>query len=170
MKDKFSKILVAIDGSKESMDAAEYAVTIAKKHNAALVALHVLPVWFTEELRDYPESNGVSGGGGAYITSVKGIIESYRFEAEDNWFNKIRQMCKEKEKENGIVTTTINFSSDVILPNKSVVAEIVSYAESNNIDLIVIGTRGRSGFKKLLLGSVASGVVTYVHCPVLVIK
>jgi nucleotide-binding universal stress UspA family protein len=38
------------------------------------------------------------------------------------------------------------------------------------VDLIVIGTRGRSGFKKLLLGSTASGVVTYSHCPVLVTK
>ena len=41
---------------------------------------------------------------------------------------------------------------------------------SHNVDLIVIGTRGRSGFKKLLLGSVASGVVTYAHCPVMVVK
>ena len=111
MKEKFSKILVAIDGSKESMDAAEYAVAIAKKHNAALVALHVVPVWFSEELRDYTESNGVNGG--TPITSIKGRIESYRLEAEEEWFNKIRQMGKEKE--NGIVTT-INFSSDVILP------------------------------------------------------
>ena len=165
MKDKVSKILVAVDDSKESMDAAEYAVAIAKKHNAVLVALHVLPIWFTEELRDYTESNGVSGG--AYIPSVKGRIESYRLEAEENWFNNIRQMGKEKE--NSIVTT-INFSSDVIVPNKSIVAEIVDYAENNNIDLLVIGTRGRSGVRRLLLGSVASGVVTYAHCPVLVIK
>jgi nucleotide-binding universal stress UspA family protein len=37
-------------------------------------------------------------------------------------------------------------------------------------NLIVIGTRGRSGLKKLMLGSVASDVVTYAHCPVLVVK
>ena len=36
--------------------------------------------------------------------------------------------------------------------------------------MIVVGTRGKSGFKKLLLGSVASGIVTYAHCPVLVVK
>jgi nucleotide-binding universal stress UspA family protein len=36
--------------------------------------------------------------------------------------------------------------------------------------LIVIGTKGRSGIKKLLLGSVASGVVTYAHCPVMIVK
>jgi nucleotide-binding universal stress UspA family protein len=47
---------------------------------------------------------------------------------------------------------------------------IVEYAENKNINLIVVGTRGISGFKKLLLGSVASGIVTYAHCPVLVVK
>ena len=49
-------------------------------------------------------------------------------------------------------------------------ATIVDYAESQNINLIVVGTRGRSGFSKVLLGSVASKVVTYAHCPVLVVK
>jgi nucleotide-binding universal stress UspA family protein len=47
---------------------------------------------------------------------------------------------------------------------------IIDYVEDNNIDLIVIGSRGRSEFKKLLLGSVASHIVTYAHCPVLVVK
>lgn len=47
---------------------------------------------------------------------------------------------------------------------------IVKYAEEKEIDLIVVGTRGRTGIKKILLGSVASGVVTYAHCPVIVVK
>jgi nucleotide-binding universal stress UspA family protein len=42
--------------------------------------------------------------------------------------------------------------------------------KNKKINLIVIGTRGISGFKKLLIGSVASGVITYAHCPVLVVK
>jgi nucleotide-binding universal stress UspA family protein len=46
----------------------------------------------------------------------------------------------------------------------------VEYAEEHKIDLIVIGTKGRSGIKKMLLGSTASGVVTYAHCPVMVVK
>jgi nucleotide-binding universal stress UspA family protein len=46
----------------------------------------------------------------------------------------------------------------------------VKYAEDKEIDLIVVGTRGRTGIKKILLGSVASGVVTYAHCPVIVVK
>jgi nucleotide-binding universal stress UspA family protein len=51
-----------------------------------------------------------------------------------------------------------------------VLPAIVDYAEKNKVDLIVVGTRGRSGFTKLLLGSVASGVVTYASCPVMVVK
>ena len=50
------------------------------------------------------------------------------------------------------------------------VKPILKYAEDEEIDLIVVGTRGRTGIKKMLLGSVASGVVTYAHCPVIVVK
>ena len=52
----------------------------------------------------------------------------------------------------------------------SVVKEIVEYAEKNKVDMIVVGSRGLAGIKKMLVGSVASGVVTYAHCPVLVAK
>lgn len=72
---------------------------------------------------------------------------------------------KKKAKENGVKVRT-----DVVLGTSSVVKEIVEYADKNKIDMIVIGSRGLSGIKKMLLGSVASGVVTYAHCPVLVTK
>jgi nucleotide-binding universal stress UspA family protein len=50
------------------------------------------------------------------------------------------------------------------------VAALVNYADQERADLIVIGTKGRSGISKMLLGSVASGVVTYAPCPVLVVR
>jgi nucleotide-binding universal stress UspA family protein len=75
--------------------------------------------------------------------------------------NNVRQMAKQK---------SVKVKTDVVVGISSVVKEIIEYAHKNKIDMIVIGSRGLSGFKKMLLGSVASGVVTYAHCPVLVAK
>jgi len=52
----------------------------------------------------------------------------------------------------------------------STAAAIVNYAETEGVDLITIGTRGRTGIARMLLGSVASAVVTYAHCAVMIVK
>ena len=75
--------------------------------------------------------------------------------------NNVRQLAKQKN---------VKVKTDVVVGISSIVKEIVEYAHKNKIDMIVIGSRGLSGFKKMLLGSVASGVVTYSDCPVLVAK
>ena len=90
------------------------------------------------------------------------IIEKAHQQARD-WFNRIEDMIKVKNP-------NIKVSTKVILTGVAVYGEIIQYADQENINLIVIGTRGRSGVKKLLLGSTASGVVTYAECPVLVTK
>jgi nucleotide-binding universal stress UspA family protein len=152
---KFSKILVTVDGSNESMDAADYAIAMAKKedNNTQLIALHVL---FSQ--LGYAYSTNLFG----LVTpsSINELLKDAKHEAQQ-WFDKI----KEKMYENDIQLKT-----EVVVSSTSVVAAIVDYAEHENVDLIVIGSRGRSGFKKLLLGSTASGVVTYATCPVLVVK
>jgi nucleotide-binding universal stress UspA family protein len=84
--------------------------------------------------------------------------------AEDEvrkWFDDI----KEKANKNDI-----QFRSEIIMAKKSTVSSMLDYAEEQNINLIVVGTRGRSGIKKIMLGSIASGLVTYATCPVLVVK
>ena len=154
-KGKFSKILVAIDGSEPSMDAADYAILMAGRYNSDLVALHVLPERIRYEYEDRIDSDIPS------ITTSREIVELPRQGLEEKAFNKIKEKCKENN---------VKVNTEVINNTRSVAAEVVDYAESNNIDLIVIGTRGRSGFKKLLLGSVASAVITYAHCPVMVVK
>lgn len=85
------------------------------------------------------------------------IIQVSYIEAH-NW---LKDMTKKIDLE--IVT-------EVIIAEELIVSEIIGFAERENIDLIIMGTRGRTGFKKLLLGSVASEVVNFAHCPVLVIR
>jgi nucleotide-binding universal stress UspA family protein len=163
IKEKYSKILIAIDGSEQSMDAADYAITIAQKDDAELNALYVVSspteYYYTSEMQEdqIPER-------------VRKIIRDAKQQSQP-WFNKIseRTAASAAVKEN-TKFTTIHLKTEVIISPISVVGNIVEYAERKNVDLIVVGTRGRSGFKRLLLGSVASGIVTYAHCPVLVVK
>ena len=71
------------------------------------------------------------------------------------WFNKILEKAKRFD---------VNIQTDIIVPAKSVSSEIIDYADKFNVDLIIVGTRGRSGLKRILLGSVASEVVKYADC------
>ncbi|MFL6507401.1 MAG: universal stress protein [Nitrososphaeraceae archaeon] len=145
---KFSKILVAVDGSEPSMLAANCAIDVAKKHNAQLIALTVSHI----PLSSY--------GLGSRPDAIKHNKEKVMLEAKE-WFQKL----EEAGAKNNVLLKT-----ELIDTQMSVEGTIVEYAESEGVDLIVIGTTGRSGFKKLLLGSVASGVVNYATCSVLVAK
>ena len=155
-KAKFSKILVAIDGSEHSMKAAEYAIDLAKDNKAQLIALTVLDI------------TKIGYAASAFIASpMHGLdeLEQKRKEANE-WLDKVARLRSLQKNNNN---NDIQFKSQ-IEESMSVAGTIVDYAENQNIDLIVVGSRGRSGFKKLLLGSIASAVVTYATCPVLVIK
>jgi len=82
------------------------------------------------------------------------------------------------ERANEIVNEQVALAKDkvanvkglVIRTQYTIVEEIISIAEREKVDLIVMGTRGLGGFKKLLMGSVSSGVVNHAHCSVLVVR
>ncbi|HZD83516.1 MAG TPA: universal stress protein [Nitrososphaeraceae archaeon] len=146
---KFSKIMVAIDGSEHSLKAAEYALEIAKSFGAQLYAVTVTYV---------PESYHLKQED---VLSQSKEIHDNSMEDAKTWLEKFNQKSKEDN---------IQLKTELISSHRPVDYVILEYGEKNNIDLIVVGTRGRSGFKKLLLGSIASSVVTYAHCPVMVAK
>ena len=133
--------MVAIDGSQDSFKAIEYALGVAKSFGAPLYAVTV-----------------------TYRSKEK----SDRMNDAQIWFQKFDQDAKEKNVQ--LKTELIN--KHVPWPSVPVPIEYVlcMYAEKEKMDLIILGTGGESGFKKLLLGSVASGVVKYAHCPVMVVK
>ena len=144
----FSKILVAIDGSEISMNTVDYAIQMAKKHNSQVIALHVIKIPIAT----------------AYLLAPSDTLRQLNDKDKQEfmeWFGPIQMKAKENN---------VKLKTEIVESIMSEVGAIVTYAERENVDLIVIGSRGRSGFKKMLLGSTASGVVTYATCPVMIVK
>lgn len=156
----FSKILLAIDGSKPSMDAAEDAIEIAKNNKSQLIVIHVIDFY------KYP-----------YLLSSTVLAPTFgsqKFDKDkkkaEEWIKTVKEKYVQSNAVNDGDAYTKNFKTEIIEGKTSVAATIVDYAESKNVDLIVIGSRGVTGFKKMLVGSVTSDVVKYAHCSVLVIR
>jgi nucleotide-binding universal stress UspA family protein len=144
----FSKILVAIDGSEISMNTVDYAIQMAKKHNSQVIALHVIHIRIATAYLLAPSD------------TLRQLNDKDRQQSME-WFEPIQTKAKENN---------VKLKSEIVESIMSEVGAIVTYAERENVDLIVIGSRGRTGFKKMLLGSTASGVVTYATCPVMIVK
>jgi len=146
------KILVTIDGSENSKKAADYSISLSKKYNAQLIILYVL---YSELGFAYSNLLGV--------TTPKAIEDALETQKKDvqKWFDEIRSKLK---------NTNISVTDKIIISVSSIVGEIIGFADKEKVDLIILGTRGRTGFKKLLLGSVAEGVVTHSSCPVMVVR
>lgn len=149
IKGKFSKILVAIDGSQPSMDAAQYAIEMAKKDAAQIIAVTVNHISLSSYGLVTPEGELKSPQDQEIILESK------------ERFANLDQIAKQNN---------VELKTELINSQMSIDGTIVEYAESEDVDLIIMGTRGRSGFKKLLLGSIASAVVTYSPCPVMIVK
>lgn len=150
--------------TEPSMDAAYYAVAIAKKEDTSeLIALHVV---FSQIGYAY-SSSGAFGNHLVTPGSIKKILESPKNEAKQ-WFDKIKEkMNNNNNNENSNNDNKIWLKTEVVVSATSIVDAIMEYAEQQKVDLIVIGTRRKA---KLLLGSVASGVITCASCPVMVVK
>ena len=153
---KLSRVLVAIDGSNESMRAAEYALSIAVNNEAELILLHVvysqLAYAYTSYLSKVQDSS-----------SFDAILRSAEEQA-NCWFNVIKNKLEEG---NG---PRIGIKSEVIVTSTSVSKAILEYAEHNKISLIAIGAKSKSALKKVLLGSATSELLINSPTPVLVVK
>ncbi len=147
MTNEFSNILVAIDGSDLSRKAADYAISLAKDQNAKVSAVSVVKFHQSDAFRGSKET-------------LQKFIRKQADIAQD-WLDSVRRNADK----NGV-----RFESKVIRTTSSVPEEIIKHARDKRSDLIIMGTRGRTGFKKMLLGSVASAVVTHAGCPVMVIR
>ena len=146
------RIIVPVDGSDNAARAADAAIRIAKEQGAQLEVLHVVTI----------SGLIVSSPVGVGTPSVN--LSDY-YEISEKEGRKLVDHVVEQAKMNGVEAR-----GEVLRSVSSPAYAITENAKGENADLIVIGTRGLGGFKKLLLGSVSSGVVTHAHCAVLVIR
>ena len=142
----FENILVPFDLSNQSTRAFKVALDVANKYNSKITLLTCLE-------------------GDAWHHKY------YDARADLELIKKQRKVTKTHLEKLELLAEKNNVSiKSQILTSKSVVNDIVNFAKSRKYDLIVIGSHGRTGFDKLLLGSVANGVSQKAKCPILIVK
>lgn len=144
----YQRILVPIDGSATSDRALDEAIKFAQQQNAQVKVIHVLEdIWYfdNEDYLNYAE----------LIQSMRGIGE------------KILAAQAQKKLQQAGVTAEIKLLET---QGERIASVIATEAKNNLADLIIIGTHGRSGFSRMLMGSIAEGVVRTAHIPILLIR
>lgn len=141
------KILVPVDGSKYSMEAVKVALKYAKATKTEIYLMTVTPFISGLDLE-------ISAG------AMDALNESMKSRGED-----VLGKAQDILKAEGVGAKTI-LSSSISAPD-----EIISFAEKEKTDLIIIGSRGLGGAAtRFIMGSVASKVVNYAPCNVYIVK
>jgi len=140
----FRQVLVAVDGSPNAARAARVAITLAKKYEAELYVLHVIP---------QPHYLLPSGSLEDYYRDTK--------KAAEKWVDEVASLANSQG---------LKVKGTILEHAPSVVQFISDYAAKNEVDLVVVGTRGLSGFKKLLIGSTSAGTVSHAPCHILIVR
>jgi len=143
----FKHILVPVDGSPTSMLAVNKAIGLAKAFGSAVTALYVLD--------PYP----FTGIGADFAYGQAQYLSAATAEA-----NAALEAVRETMQEAKIEVQTL------IGEGHAVHEGVVQAIEKTGADLVVMGSHGRRGLEKLMLGSVAQRVLTAVHVPVLVVR
>jgi nucleotide-binding universal stress UspA family protein len=147
---KIGRILVGVDGSDPSKRAVSRAITVARATGAKLYIVYVvhIPVYASSTLLDSPAID-YSGVEQALTEVGKRVVAEAVKQAEGSG---------------------VEVAADVLERATSIVQSMLDYATDNKIDLIVVGSRGLSGLKRVVLGSVSGGLVNHAHCDVLVVR
>jgi len=155
----FKNILVAVDGSESSKRAAHVALGLAEKLRAQLIVLHAI-----SPPTSYYRSNFPVPVGMALPPPSQKEIDTYYAYARRVALGIVGDTVSEAKK------VGTNVKTELPEGVSSVVETIINHAAKEHVDLIIVGTRGLGGFKKMLIGSVSSGVISHANCPVLVVR
>lgn len=144
----FKRILVPVDGSEPSDAAVTLAIKLARDQEAKVVLVHVCEVAKIAAMVAAP---------------TVGIDPSYALEAEREAGEAALAEALESAKRGGV-------EAERCLEEGSCVSTILDVGRQRGADLIVIGSHGRGGIARALLGSVAEGVLRHSNIPVLVTR
>lgn len=142
-------ILVATDLSERSLPAIDAAATFAKSFGAKLTVIHV-----------YDPSPLVPP---AAIPRPERMEESIAHELHDAIVKAIEELRAER-------LTDLEAVSIEVIRNAAPAKAIIDFADGHGVDLIVVGTHGRTGIAHMLIGSVAERVVRHANCAVLAVR
>ena len=142
--EKVKKILIPTDGSDCSLRATTFAINFAKNCNAEIYAIYVVDTIILEEL--------------TRAIATKDVEKELKEKGE-----RFLDYVVNSAKKEGI-------TAEAILAKGEPHDQIVFFAKTKGIDMIVMGSYGRRGTKRILIGSVTSRVIEYAPCPVLVVK
>ena len=146
----YQKILLPTDGSKFAESAAKHAIWIASRSGAEIIVLNVIE---TSSLVGLPAED--------LIVKIKEMLK----EEGRRSLERISEMISESEKESKIEDIKITLKTEEGSPADSILKTI----DNENIDLVVMGTSGKHGLDRFLLGSVTEKVVRSSKCPVLAV-
>jgi nucleotide-binding universal stress UspA family protein len=144
---KIKKILYPTDFSESSLEALKYALSFAKEYRAKLVILHVINENIFTESLNLPR-----------VVSIDTLEKEMVREAEKRMKSLIPAATRKTVERETVILKGAPF------------LEIIRFARENDVDLIIIGTHGRSGFQQIIFGSTAEKVVRKAPCPVLSVK
>jgi len=146
----YQKILLPTDGSKFAENAAKHAIWIASRSGAEIIVLNVIE---TSSLVGLPAED--------LIVKIKEMLK----EEGRRSLERISEMITQSEGESKIKDLKITLTTEEGSPADSILKTI----ENENIDLVVMGTSGKHGLDRFLLGSVTEKVVRSSTCPVLAV-
>ena len=161
-----TKILVPIDYSGESDRALEWGASLAEKYGARLLLLHVVP----QASEDLPGSRAertdpllpFALDNPAVYRAPSALGEVVSVDLVEMAQNDLKDLVIATLNERLSVNPTVGVGKPA--------EEIVRLARDETVDLIVMGTHGRSGLRHVLLGSVAETVIRTAPCPVFTVK
>ncbi|MBW2148435.1 MAG: universal stress protein [Deltaproteobacteria bacterium] len=142
---EIKKIMVPVDFSRESLLAARFGVSLSHEYNSELIVFHVIP---------------------PFHPIVRAVVPEYDSMKEKALASAQKELGGVIPQE---VKKTLKKIDEIVVVGEPHIA-IPAHAQKLGVDMIVLGTHGRTGLAHVILGSVAERVIRHAPCPVLVVR